>query len=169
LSPDIARSVALTTVLAPSPSPITDRGAAALGEEIARFHWAGVSLSLDALPDGTILFAAGNETHRISDWLDPLRIAAWVVIASRILRLSIEVESGDEVVFRTPQLRAQQDALIAVSRRLGADASRLQLRIESPSTGVELAADLSVPQAQSLLASLGAAVGEASQIVRGVR
>jgi hypothetical protein len=137
--------------------------------ELARFRWEGVFLSLDTMSDGTILFAAGDETRRISDWLDQARIARWVVIASRILRLSVVVEPGDDVTFRTPQLRARQDARIVFRRRFTAERSVVELRIESASTGVELSADLTIAQAQSVLASLGAAVAEASQMARGAR
>jgi hypothetical protein len=168
LPSDVSRS-APSTLLTPPITPAIDPGSVAVGEEIARFRWERVFLSLDTMPDGTILFAAGDETRRISDWLDHARIAPWVVIASRVLRLSIAVDPGDEVTFRTPQLLANQDARLAFRRRFTAERSLVELRIESSTTGVELCADLTIAQAQSVLASLGAAVGEASQMARGAR
>ena len=164
---DVSRSAA-STLLIPPIIPATRQETAAR-EEIARFRWEQLFLSLDTMSDGTILFTAGDLTRRISDWLDQARIARWVAIASRLLRLSIAVEPGDEITFRTPQLQARQDARIAFRRCFTGEPSLVGLEIESASTGVALSADLTIPQAQSVLASLGAAVGEASQLARGAR
>lgn len=166
---DVSRSAASSPLLGPTTNPATEPGTSAAGQEIARFRWEGVFLALDALPDGAVLFTAGDDRHRISDWLETSRIAPWVMIASRALRLSITVDDGDEVTFRTPQLRARQDAVIAFCRRFASDASPVELRIESPSTAVALSATLTLTQAQCFLASLGAAVGEAFELTRGAR
>jgi hypothetical protein len=169
LPSDVTAPLSSTTRLSPpAPQPASEAQVAG-GQEVARFHWGSVFVSLDAQPDGNVLFAAGDETQRISDWLQHEVIAPWVAAASRLLRLDIEVEPGDEVVFRAPQLLATQDATISLARRFLADVSSVWLRVASASSGVTISAELPVSHALSFLGSLGTAVGVAAELSRGTR
>ena len=166
---DVTVPAPSTTLLSPPPLVSASEAQVANGQEVARFRWGSVFLNLDAQADGKVRFAAGDETQRISDWLHHDLIAPWVAVASRLLRLEIVVEPGDEVIFRAPQLRAAQDATISLARRFLTDVSIVWLRIASGSTGVTISTELPASQALSFLGSLGAAVGVASEMSRGLR